>query len=80
MKLEVVVIPVSGEYQGEIVASNILGEPREAHYDAVPRVTYTDPQAAAVGAAEAEFSATPLLSEVAKTATYAHAYAKSNGF
>ena len=39
-----------GEYQGEVVASNILGEPREAHYEAVPRVTYTDPQAAAVGA------------------------------
>ena len=69
-----------GEYQGEVVASNILGEPREAHYEAVPRVTYTDPQAAAVGATEAEFSATAQLSEVAKTATYTHAYAKSNGF
>jgi dihydrolipoamide dehydrogenase len=69
-----------GEYQGEIVASNILGEDREAHYEAVPRVTYTDPQAAAVGAAEAEFSATAPLSEVAKTATYTHAYAQSNGF
>jgi len=69
-----------GEYQGEVVASNILGERREAHYDAVPRVTYTDPQAAAVGATEAEFSATALLSEVAKTATYTHAYAESNGF
>ncbi|MFZ0088801.1 MAG: NAD(P)/FAD-dependent oxidoreductase [Solirubrobacteraceae bacterium] len=69
-----------GEYQSEVVASNILGEPREAHYEAVPRVTYTDPQAAAVGATEAEFSATALLSEVAKTATYTHGYAKSNGF
>jgi dihydrolipoamide dehydrogenase len=69
-----------GEYQGEIVASNILGEPREAHYEAVPRVTYTDPQAAAVGSTEAEFSATALLSEVAKTATYTHTYAESNGF
>ena len=69
-----------GEYQGEVVASNILGEPREAHYEAVPRVTYTDPQAAAVGATEAEFSATAPLSEVARTATYTHAYAKSNGF
>ena len=69
-----------GEYQGEVVASNILGERREAHYEAVPRVTYTDPQAASVGATEAEFSATAMLSEVAKTATYTHAYAQSNGF
>jgi dihydrolipoamide dehydrogenase len=69
-----------GEYQGEIVASNILGEPREADYDAVPRVTYTDPQAAAVGATQAEFSATALLSELARTATYTHAYAESKGF
>ena len=69
-----------GEYQGEVVASNILGEPREAHYEAVPRVTYTDPQAAAVGATEAEFTATAQLAEIAKTATYTHAYAESNGF
>src|SRR5436305_5689786 len=47
-----------GEYQGEVVASNILGEPRDANYEAVPRVVYTDPQAAATGATEAEFSAT----------------------
>jgi len=69
-----------GKYQGEVVASNILGEPREANYEAVPRVTYTDPQAAAVGATEAPFSATARVAEVAKTATYTHAYAESNGF
>jgi pyruvate/2-oxoglutarate dehydrogenase complex dihydrolipoamide dehydrogenase (E3) component len=69
-----------GKYQGDVVAANIGGESRPANYDAVPRVTYTDPQAAAVGAAEDRFSATAKLSEVAKTATYTHAYADSLGF
>jgi dihydrolipoamide dehydrogenase len=69
-----------GKYQGDIVAANILGEPREANYDAVPRAVFTDPQAAAVGATEATFSATALLREVAKTETYTRAYAESNGF
>jgi dihydrolipoamide dehydrogenase len=69
-----------GEYQGEVVASNILGESRPANYDAVPRVVYTDPQAAAVGATEGQFSGTAPLSGVSRTATYTHAYAESNGF
>jgi dihydrolipoamide dehydrogenase len=70
-----------GKYQGEVVASNILGEPREANYDAIPDVVYTDPQAAAVGTWEgARYSATTALKDVAKTATYTHAYAESNGF
>jgi pyruvate/2-oxoglutarate dehydrogenase complex dihydrolipoamide dehydrogenase (E3) component len=69
-----------GKYQGEVVASNILGEPREAHYDAIPDVVYTDPQAASVGATEAPFTATAKISEVAKTATYTHDYAQSNGY
>jgi pyruvate/2-oxoglutarate dehydrogenase complex dihydrolipoamide dehydrogenase (E3) component len=69
-----------GKYQGDVVAANILGEPREANYEAVPRVTYTDPAAGAVGATEAPFSATAPVSEVPKTATYTRAYAESNGF
>src|SRR6202167_6159883 len=69
-----------GEYQGEIVAANILGEPRAANYDAVPRVVFTDPQAAAVGVVEDRFKATVPLSALSKTAIYTHAYAESNGF
>ncbi len=69
-----------GKYEGEVVAANILGEPRKAHFEAVPRVVYTDPQAAAVGASAGRFSAMVPLSGVAKTATYTRAYADQNGF
>ena len=69
-----------GKYQGEVVASNILGEERAADYGAVPRAVYTDPQAAAAGAAEARFSASTPVSALPKTETYTRAYAESNGF
>jgi dihydrolipoamide dehydrogenase len=69
-----------GKYQGRVVAANIRGESRRANYEAVPRVVFTDPQAAAVGAGSAPFSATMQLKDVAKTATYTRAYAESNGF
>jgi dihydrolipoamide dehydrogenase len=69
-----------GKYQGEVVASNILGESREAHYEAIPDAVYTDPQAASVGKFDDPYSATVPVSEVAKTATYTRASAQSNGF
>ncbi|HEY6396005.1 MAG TPA: NAD(P)/FAD-dependent oxidoreductase [Solirubrobacteraceae bacterium] len=69
-----------GEYQADIVAANILGDPRPANYEAVPRVTFTDPQAAAVGVAEARFTATTSLAAESKLATYTRAYGQSNGF
>jgi pyruvate/2-oxoglutarate dehydrogenase complex dihydrolipoamide dehydrogenase (E3) component len=69
-----------GKYQGEVLASNILGEPREAHYEAIPDVVYTDPQAASVGATEGRYQVTTRLADVAKTATYTHAWSESRGF
>ena len=69
-----------GEYAGEVVAANILGEPRVVNFEAIPRVVYTDPQAAAVGGTEGRFSATYPLSELPKTGAYTRAYAESNGF
>lgn len=69
-----------GKYQGDVVASNILGRPRTADYRAVPRVVFTDPQAASVGAVDGPYHGTALVSGVAKTETYTRDYAESNGF
>ena len=69
-----------GEYQGRVVASNILGRPREARYEAVPRVTFCDPQAASVGNAEGSFTATVALAGIPRTSTYTRAYDTQPGF
>jgi dihydrolipoamide dehydrogenase len=63
------------KYQGRVAAANIAGARREANYDAVPRVVFTDPQAASVGAGEGALVVTVPLSEVPRTYTYMRDYA-----
>ena len=59
-----------GKYQARVAASNILGSPRAARYEAVPRVVFTDPEVAAVGESEGAKTATVDLAGVARTSTF----------
>jgi pyruvate/2-oxoglutarate dehydrogenase complex dihydrolipoamide dehydrogenase (E3) component len=59
-----------GKYQGRVAAANITGGDRTVNYSAVPRVVFTDPQAAAVGESDGPITATVSLSAVGRTATY----------
>ncbi|MBD5788303.1 NAD(P)/FAD-dependent oxidoreductase [Cellulosimicrobium terreum] len=69
-----------GKYQADVAATNILGGERAAHYEAVPRVVFTDPQAAAVGVTEDRFSGVARLTDVARLATYTRDHATSEGY
>jgi pyruvate/2-oxoglutarate dehydrogenase complex dihydrolipoamide dehydrogenase (E3) component len=69
-----------GKYQGRVAAENILGGSREADFSAVPRVVFTDPQAASVGEAEGPHAATVQMAEVSRTATYTREYDERPGF
>ena len=69
-----------GKYQGRVVAANLLGRDARASYDAVPRVVFTDPQAASVGEPDGAKTARVELSGVARTSTYTRAYDTKPGF
>jgi pyruvate/2-oxoglutarate dehydrogenase complex dihydrolipoamide dehydrogenase (E3) component len=69
-----------GKYQARIAPRDILGADARADYRAIPRVVFTDPQAAAVGETDGELTGTAQLAGVARTSTYTREYAERPGF
>ncbi|HEX8857146.1 MAG TPA: NAD(P)/FAD-dependent oxidoreductase [Thermoleophilaceae bacterium] len=69
-----------GKYQARIAVADILGKPAHADYRAVPRVVFTDPEVAAVGATEGERTARAELANIARTSTYTREYDQNPGF
>lgn len=67
------------KYQGRIVADAILGHPRPATYDGIPRVVFGDPEIAAAGITQAQadeqglstaFAELDLAQSIARPSTY----------
>jgi pyruvate/2-oxoglutarate dehydrogenase complex dihydrolipoamide dehydrogenase (E3) component len=69
-----------GKYQARVCAKAMLGQSARADYRAIPRVVFTDPQVAAVGATEGEQTGTAQLAGVARTSTFTRQYAEKPGF
>ncbi len=66
------------DYQGHLAVADMLGRPRNADYTAIPRVTYTDPEVAAVGQTDPKqmppgvdlITASVDLDSISRTSTY----------
>jgi pyruvate/2-oxoglutarate dehydrogenase complex dihydrolipoamide dehydrogenase (E3) component len=61
-----------GKYQARIAATDMAGEDTRADYTAIPRVTFTDPQVAAVGVSDATglVESEWRIDRTARTSTY----------